>query len=215
MPPMGVVSPYLRRRRLSLAASYTGVMVENVFELLYPFAIGLAVDSLLDDSYAGLVVFVGISLAHTTLGVLRQWHDARAFNRLYTDLASDLVERQHAEGVGTTAIVARAALTGEYVDFLQRDVDAAITAAFAVVGSLVMLCFYDPLLGLAAAATALPVAVLNRRLVRRSGRIFRRLNDQSELEVSLIEKASVADVRRHFRVIAGHWIPLSDAEATS
>lgn len=212
---MSFVSVHLRRRRVALGVSYVGVVAENAFELLYPFAIGLAVDGLLDDSYAGLVVFATISLTHTALGVLRQWHDARVFNRLYTELASELVESQRAAGVGTTAVAARAALTGEYVEFLQRDVDATVTAAFALIGSLVMLFLYDPLLGLAALATAGPVALLNRRLVGRSRQIFRNLNDESELEVSLIEHATTTEVRRHFGVIAGHWTRLSDAEAAS
>jgi hypothetical protein len=191
------------------------MVVGNGFELLYPFAIGLAVDGLLDDSWNGVALFAAISVAHTALIVVGQRLGTRTFNRLYGSLASDLVERQRAEGVGTSSVVARTALTGEYVDFLEVDVDAAITAAFAVVGSLVMLFLYDPVLGAVAAVVAVPVALLNRRLVRRSGRIYRRLNDQSELEVSLIETGSTDEVRRHFRVLAGHWIRLSDAEAVS
>jgi hypothetical protein len=78
-----------------------------------------------------------------------------------------------------------------------------------------MLFFYDPLLGLVAAAVALPVVVINRRLMRRSRRVYRVLNDQSEREVSLIDEGSVKDVRHHFGVIAGHWNRLSDAEGIS
>ena len=78
-----------------------------------------------------------------------------------------------------------------------------------------MLFFYDPLLGLVAAVVAIPVALINRRLMRRSAGIFRALNDQSEREVSLIDEGSVRDVRRHFGVIAGHWNRLSDAEGIS
>lgn len=212
---MGIVSTHLRRHRGRLAVTYSGVVVENTLELLYPWAIGLAVDGLLDDSSTGIAVFVSISLAHTALAVARQWFDTRSFNRLYSDLASDLVELQRADGVATTSVVARASLAGEFVEFLEHDVAAAIAAAFAVVGSLVMLVFYDPLLGAVAALVAGPVALLNRRLVRHSGRIYRRLNDQSELEVSLIDAGSSTDVRRHFRLVARQWIRLSDAETTS
>ena len=212
---MGIVSLHLRRHRGPLALTYGAVVIGNVFELLYPFAIGLAVDGLLEDSWGGVVVFASISLAHTALSVARQWLGTRTFNRLYGSLASDLVERQRTDGVATSSVVARTSLTGEYVDFLEVDVDAAITAAFAVVGSLAMLFLYDPVLGAVAALVAVPVALLNRRLVRRSGRIYRRLNDQSELEVSLIDAGSADEVRRHFRVLAGHWIRLSDAEAVS
>ena len=134
---------------------------------------------------------------------------------MYATFATDLVEDQRAEGVATTSVVARTLLADEYVDFLRSGVNTAITAAFAVLGSLVMLFFYDPLLGLVAAAVAIPVALINRRLMRRSAGIYRALNDQSELEVSLIDEGSVRDVRRHFGVIAGHWNRLSDAEGIS
>ena len=212
---MAFTSLHLRRHRRSLAVTYSGVMVENAFELLYPFAIGLAVDDLLDDSYRGVVVFVAISLSHTVVAVARQWYDARSFNRLYAEMSSALVAEQRAQGVATTSVAARIALVAEYVDFLQVAVVAAITAAFAIVGSLIMLFLYDVRLGAVAAAVAIPVALLNRRLVRRSSRIFRPLNDESELEVSTIDSGSTDEVRRHFKVIARHWVRLSDAEATS
>ncbi len=212
---MGFVAAHVRPHRGSLAVSYGAAVVENTFELLYPFAIGLAVDGLLDGSWGGVAVFVVLSLAHTVLGVARQWYDTRLFNRMYASFATDLVEDQRADGVATTSVVARTILADEYVDFLRSGVNAAITAAFAVVGSLVMLFFYDLLLGLVAAAVAIPVILINRRLMRRSAGIYRALNDQSEREVSLIDEGSVKDVRRHFGVIAGHWNRLSDAEGIS
>jgi len=209
------VSEHVRPYRGALAVTYGAAVIENTFELLYPFAIGLAVDGLLDGSWGGVILFAALSLAHTGLGVARQWCDTRLFNRLYASLATDLVEHQRAEGVATTSVVARTLLADEYVDFLRSGVNTAITAAFALVGSLVMLVFYDPVIGLVAAAVAVPVALINRRLMRRSGRIFRVLNDQSEREVSLIDDGSVQDVRRHFGVVAGYWNRLSDAEGIS
>jgi ABC-type multidrug transport system fused ATPase/permease subunit len=212
---VGVVTEHVRAHRRSLAVSYGAVVVENTFELLYPFAIGLAVDGLLDDSWTGVIVFVVISLTHTAVGVARQWYDTRSFNRLWAEMATDLVAEQRADGVSTTAVVARATLVGEYVEFLERDVPLAIGAAFAVFGSLVMIFLYDPMIGIAAALVAIPVVLLNRRLVRRSGRVYRTLNDQSELEVTVIETASVEDVRRHYRLLGRHWNRLSDNEAVS
>ena len=78
-----------------------------------------------------------------------------------------------------------------------------------------MIFLYDTVLGLAAAAVAVPVALLNRRLVRRSRRIYRRLNDELEVEVEVIDQGSHHDVHRHFRILRGHWVGLSDAEASS
>lgn len=212
---MATVRDHVRRHRRDLSITYTLVVLENTFELLYPWAIGVAVDGLIDDHYVGLIVFIVMSLAHTALSVGRQRFDTRAFNRLYAEMASDLIESQRAEGVATTSVVARAALAGEYAEFLERDVDRGITAAFAVIGSLVMLFFYDTVLGLAAMLVAVPVSILNRRLVFRSRRIYRRLNDQSEQEVLVIEDGSSDEVQHHYRLLSKHWNRLSDAEATS
>jgi hypothetical protein len=198
-----------------MAITYSAVVLENAFELLYPFAIGLAVDGLLDDSWTGVIVFVSISLTHTAVGVARQWYDTRSFNRLWADMATDLVARQRADGVSTTTVAARAALVGEYVEFLERDVPLAIGAAFAVFGSLVMIFVYDPIIGIAAALVGIPVVLLNRRLVRRSGRVYRTINDESELEVNLIEGGQVEDVRHHYHLLGRHWNRLSDNEAAS
>jgi ABC-type multidrug transport system fused ATPase/permease subunit len=212
---VNLVSAHVRNRRLALWLTYALVVVENTFELLYPFAIGLAVDDLLDDSWRGVVVFASITLSHTAVSFGRQRYDARSFARLYADVASDLVEHQRADGVSTTAIVGRTNLAGEYVEFLENDVPLAITSAFAVVGSLVMLFLYDPIIGLAGAAVAVPVALLNRRLVRRSRGVYQRLNDQTEAEVAVIEQGDRHEVRRHFGIVGRQWIRLSDQEATS
>lgn len=190
-------------------------IVENTFELLYPFAIGLAVDGLLDDSWTGVAVLVSITLAHIAVGAGRQVFDTRSFNRLYVDMASDLVERQRRDSVETSSVVARTVLAGDFVEFLERDVVAAIAAAFAAFGSLVMLFVYDPVVGFAAALLLVPVALVDSWLMRRSGRIYRGLNDLSENEVAAIERGRTHEVGRHFRLMAGHWNRLSDTEAVS
>lgn len=212
---MSMVSAHVRRHRARLSVTYGVAAVENTLELLYPFAIGLAVDDLLDDRWLGVVVFAAIALFHTGISIARQRFDTRSFNDLYAGLATDLVAQHRDMGVPTSTVAARSALAGEYVGFLERDVVASITAGFAIVGSLIMIFLYDTVLGLAAAAVAIPVAVLNRRLMRRSRRIYRRLNDELEVEVEVIDQGSPHGVHRHFRILRGHWVRLSDAEAST
>jgi hypothetical protein len=212
---VSLLTAHIRQHRPRLATTYGIAAVENTLELLYPFAIGFAVDDLLDGQWVGVAVFAAIALAHTAISIGRQRFDARSFNDLYAGLATDLVEQHRAQGVATSTVVARSALAGEYVAFLERDVVASITAGFAIFGSLIMIALYDPVLGLAAAAVAIPVALLNRRLVVRSRRMFRQLNDELELEVTVIDEGSAADVHRHFRILRRQWVRLSDAEASS
>ena len=63
------------RRRLQLG------VCENILGLLWPLAIGLAVDGLIDGSRAGLRFFVGLSLSNTAVSFVRQRYESRTFNR--------------------------------------------------------------------------------------------------------------------------------------
>lgn len=212
---MGIVSDHLAAARRRIRTCYALVACENLFELLWPFAIGLAVDGLIRDSWAGVGVFVVLSLAHTAISFIRQRYQTRTFNGLYADVAADLVEKQRHAGVDTASVTGRIELAGEYVEFLDSDIPLAITAGFTVVGSLVMLFFYDVLVGAAAAAIALPVMLVNRRLMARSEGFFEELNDLAEVEVDVIRRGRRAESHRHFGIIGGRWVSLSDAEAAS
>lgn len=212
---MGTIDDHLAATRRRIRTCYGLVVGENLLDLLWPFAIGLAIDGLIDNTWAGVAVFVALSLTHTAISFGRQRYQSRTFNPLYADIAADLVAQQRAAGVDTASVSGRTELAAEYVDFLDADIPLAITAAFTVVGSLVMLFLYDPLVGLAAAAVAVPVTVLNRRLMTRSEGSYRELNDLAEIEVDVIGRGRRAESRRHFGLVGRRWVRLSDTEAES
>src|SRR3954471_20540033 len=158
----------LRRYRRSLVAIYGVTAVENTFDLLYPFAIGLAIDDLLASSYRGLALVVTIWVLHTIVGVIRQTWDTRVFARIYAEAATGLVTGQRGAGADASTVAARSTLVRDLVDSLEYDASRVIGAAFAIVGSLVMLLLYDPLVALVAAALLVPEVWFNTRLARRS-----------------------------------------------
>lgn len=212
---MSIVSHHLAAARRRIRVCYALVAIENILGILWPVAIGLAIDGLLRDSWVGSSVFVALSLTHTGLSFARQRYESRTFNRLYADLAADLVEQQREADVAAASVAGRTALTGEYVEFLQSDIPLAITSAFTVVGSLAMLFVYDVVVGVAAALVALPVMLVNRRLMRRSQGLFEELNDLAEAEVDVIRRGRRTESRRFFGIVSRRWIHLSDAEAAS
>jgi len=210
-----MVEDHTSAARRRIQAGYALVVVENLLALLWPFAIGLAIDGLVDDRWAGLAFFVALALTHTAVGFARQRYQTRTFNRLYAEIATDVVEQQRRAGVDTASVSGRTALAGEYVEFLEHDAPLAITAGFTIAGSLVMIFLYDPAVGLAAAAIAIPVLLINRRLMARSEGIFRDLNDLAEVEVDVIGRGRRSESSRHFGRVARRWVRLSDAEAAS
>ncbi len=212
---MGIVTDQLGAARRRIRTGYGLVVVGNALDLLWPFAVGVAINGLVDGSWVGVGLFVGLSLAHTLVGFVGQRHTSRTFNRLHATIAADLVARQRAAGVDTASVSGRTELAGEYVGFLESDVPLAITAAFTIIGSLGMLFVYDPVVGLAAAIVGLPVAVVNRRLMTRSEGVFEELNELTEAEVDVIGRGRGPESSRHFGMVSRRWIRLSDAEAAS
>jgi ABC-type multidrug transport system fused ATPase/permease subunit len=215
MMVMGIIETHLTSARRRVRVCYVLVVGENLFDLLWPFAIGLAIDGLIDGSWVGVGVFVALSLAHTAVGFVRQRYQSRTFNPLYAGIAADLVEQQRGAGVDMASVSGRTELVGEYVEFLDVDIPLSITAGFAVMGSLVMLFIYDPQVGVVAAALAVPVTLLNRRLMAHSQGLYRELNDLAENEVDVIRRGQRAESRRHFGIVGRRWVRLSDAEAVS
>lgn len=209
LTPLGRVREY----RWRVAFTYALTLIENVFELLYPFAAGLAIDGLLAGSgWRSLVPFAAIWLAHIATGAARQLYDTRLFSRVYTDVAGSMVARQRAAGVPTGDVAARATMMGEVVDFVEVEVPAIVAAVISVLGGITMLLLYDAPAGVALAALLLPIAAIHLRYGRRAVRLSRHLNDRREREVDAIADGRMPKVQGHFRSLA-HWrVKLSDAQ---
>jgi ABC-type multidrug transport system fused ATPase/permease subunit len=140
-------------------------------------------------------------------------YDTRAFTAIYTEAATSLVCRQRDAGAGVSTVAARSALSRELVEFFEHDMKAVFAAAYGVIGALVMLVVYDGLLAVFCLLTLAPLAVLNRRLARRSLALNAPLNDQLEREVEVIEGGREDQVRDHYRMLARWRVRLSDMEA--
>jgi ABC-type multidrug transport system fused ATPase/permease subunit len=125
--------------RSSILITYGLTFLENLFELLYPFVIGITIDGLLAGDYTSLIVLAGTWLTHTITGVYRNIYDTRTFTQIYSNVVTAMVLEQEKQGTPTSQIVARSALSREFVDFFEQNVPQLITALFGFFGALVML----------------------------------------------------------------------------
>jgi hypothetical protein len=76
-----------------------------------------------------------------------------------------------------------------------------------------MLVIYDWLLVVFCVLNLAPLALLSRRLARRSFTLNASLNNQLEREVEIIEDGQADPVRDHYRLLAWWRVRLSDMEA--
>jgi ABC-type multidrug transport system fused ATPase/permease subunit len=206
----------LRAERRHIAITYAVTLLENLFYLLYPWTIGLAIDGLLAGrGLWALAPLVGIWGVHIVVGAARQVYDTWVFARVHAEIATETVARQHAAGVSTTEIAARSVMSRELVDFFERDVPTIMTAGLGLVGGIAMLLWYDRIVGLIATLLMIPVLAVYAVMGRRAHRLNKDLNDETEREVDLIARGRLGPLASHFRRRGRLRLRLSNAEAAS
>ncbi len=144
----------------SILITYGLTFLENLFELLYPFLIGITIDGLLKSNYANLITLASIWLIHTITKVVRNIYDTRTFTQIYGHLATSIVSAQKRQGIPISQIVARSTLSREFVDFFEQDIPRIMTALFGFIGSLVMLLIYDVQIVLYCLLLLIPLSAL-------------------------------------------------------
>lgn len=202
----------------TISVTYLLSVMENFFNLLYPFATGLAIDELLASRGYGapaLGLFLGIWIAHLITGVIRQRYDTAVFTTIYAKLATEMVTTQQKQGVPISQIVARSALAREVVEFFEQDIPHMIALLFSVAGSLAMLFWYDLQIGAACIAILFPMIWINRGYVRKSLKLNSQLNDQLEKEAEIIARKDYQQVEQHYSALSKWRVLLSNAEATN
>ena len=183
--------------------------------LLYPLATGFAINGVLAGQYEAVLWLVGCHAAQLIPTVASKRYDTRVFTRIYGALASSVVARSRTAGLDPARVAARVALSREYTVFLEEDVPRVLYAFIALTVSLSALLFLEPLLAVVCIALGGPLFLVSSWLGRRSAVLNKGLNNRLEHEVRLLSNGNENRVRRHFEVLAGWRIKLSDAEATA
>jgi hypothetical protein len=204
-----------RAHRGRLLIAYALVTSENLLQLAQPWALGRAIDDLLRSSAAGLGLLTGLYVGYLLVGAARRSYDARAFTRIYADLATRLVLEQRRRAVDVSRVAARSALSREFVEFFQVYLPLVLQGAYSLAGAVAMLCLYDWCLMAACLLLVVPASVLNSFYSRQVLRLSARLHDELEQEVGVISGGDPQAVRGHYRRASFWRVKLADAEAVN
>lgn len=202
-----------RRGRISF--TYVLTLLENAFELMYPWAIGIAINGVLAGQRALVLPLIGIWIAHIVVGGIRQLYDTRLFSRLYADIAADIVRLQLETGVEVSEISARVEMAEEFTDFFETEMPVIFEVFISLFGSIALLLLFDFRAGLIMASLILPVAIINTIMARRALKVNSALNSQWETQINIIEDGRARPARVHFGRLAQWRIRLSDLDAAS
>ena len=205
----------IKARRWQIAFTYFLTLLENGFTLVYPWAIGLAINGLITDAHEMIAPLVVIWITHIAVGGLRQVYDTNLFSRLYASIASDIVMVQKAQGEEVSEISARVDMAYEIADFMEEDVPRIMAAMAGLLGGVAMLFFYDFVAGAIMAFLLVPVGIINAVMGSKALRFSRNFNNEFERQVDVIDEGRRRPVLLHFGRLAQWRIRLSNADAAS
>ena len=192
-----------------LFLTFSLVLAENGLFLVYPVLAGIAInaivagDTLLTLSYS-CMVFVGWGL-----GSIRRRVDTQVFSRIYTGLAVSVIMNEK------RAVIARANLSREFVDFFEQHFPVFFTSVVSIFGSAIMLLFIEFYVGLAVFALLAIFGVLLPKYIAKNDRLYLKLNNQLEREAGRISAGDEHTLKRHYDVLSKLRIRISNREAMS
>ena len=211
-PLMRILHPYRRR----ILITYLVSLGEFTLELLYPFAIGVAINGLLlRNDPRSLIPLAAIWLMQIAVGVIYQLTAARLFSTLHRRTATSLTHEQRARDISTSEVAGRVEMVQEVFDALNEIVPAVLRGAVGILGSIAMLFYYDLHAGAIAVGALIPIGMMQHWYGKRAGLINARLNDLRERQVDTVAKPTIARLTTHFRAVARARVQLSDTETTT
>jgi ABC-type multidrug transport system fused ATPase/permease subunit len=207
-----VLRKLILKHRSQLVLTYVLFSLEMLGALLRPYFLGEAVNDLIKGSYHGLIVLSAVHFAWLIIGTLRHRYDTRTYSAIYTSLVTRFLSRR-IERSEVSKLSAHSTLAREFVDFLEFDLVYVIEAMYNLLGSLVLLFFYQSSVVLICMAILLPVMGMSYFYGRKMKRLNRLKNDELEQQVDIISSGDNKAIHKHFNNLR-HWqIRISDQEA--
>jgi len=185
--------------------------IEMLGLLLRPYFLGEAVNDLIEHRYRGLMWLAASQLIWLLVGTIRHMYDTRTYTAIYTSIVTKMLSRvKHAD---VSKLSAHTNLAREFVDFLEYDINYMVEAAYNIIGSVILLFFYDKRVVGICLLLLLPVMLLSYLYGRRMKVLNKNKNDELEKQVDVIGSRNAAGIHRHFMQLRLWQVKISDQEA--
>jgi len=212
MYKISILGLLIKEYRLKLFLTYSLFSLEMLGALLRPFFLGLAINDLIKGSYHGLIILSIIHLCWLIIGTIRHMYDTRTFTSIYTSMVTRFLSKRN-QSADVSMLSAHSTLSRELVDFLESDLPYIIEAFYNIVGSLVLLYFYESNVVLICFAILLPVGVISYFYGKKMSNLTKMKNDELEKQVSVIAFGNKDSISKHYNKLRNLQIKISDKEA--
>ncbi len=210
--PSTTLHGLLLRFKWNISLTLSLVIAESILDLLFPLFIGFAINGLLKHSYEGVISLALLGLLALLIGSGRRFYDTRAYAKIYTTTASEMVIQQEQKGHSISTITARASLLTEFIEFLENSLPMIVTSLIGLFGILVIIFSLNTAVFWACMGVfglMLTVYLLSGRW---NFRFNKEYNDQLEKQVTSLSSKDRSLIETHFRLLMRWNIKLSDLE---
>lgn len=207
-----ILKNLMNKHRRQLLLTYFLFSLEMLGGLMRPFFLGLAINDLLKGRYEGLIILSVVHFVTLSVGTLRHMYDTRTYSAIYVSLVTRFLSRRIYQQ-DVSRLSAHSTLAREFVDFLEFDLVYVIEAVYNLLGSLILLFFYDAQVVLLCLAVLVPVVAASYVYGKRMQRLNRLKNDELEQQVDVIGSGSKKVMQHHYNNLRKFQIKISDQEA--
>lgn len=212
MSRFAILKQIMLQHRYRLIVTYLLFSLEMVGNLLRPLFLGIAINDMMKGSYRGLILLSAVHLAWLIIGTIRHRLDTRTYSAIYTSLVTKFLFRRYNKS-DVSKLSAHSTLAREFVDFLEFDLAYVMEAFFSIVGSLLLLFFYDSSVVLVCLGILLPVIGFSYLYGKKMNILNKQKNDELEKQVDTISSGSNTLIKEHYDNLRKWQIRISDQEA--
>lgn len=212
MSKFQILRNLMMKHKYQLIFTYSLFSLEMLGGLLRFYFFGEAINDLIKGSYRGLIVLTTVHLAYLVIGTIRHMFDTRTYSAIYTSLVTKFLSRRYNK-TDVSKLTAHSTLAREFVDFLEHDLVYVIEAAYNILGSLVILFFYDRAVVGICLAIMVPVVIISMLYGKKMKRLNKHKNDELEKQVDIIATGNNNTIRHHYNNLRKWQVRISDKEA--
>lgn len=202
----------MSRHKHRLIITYSLFSIEMLGLLMRPFFLGIAVNDLINGSYEGLLHLFIVHALWLIIGVIRHMYDTRTYSAIYNSVVTKFLSRRYGKEE-TSKLSAHSNLTKDFVDFLEFDLVYIIEAVYNIFGSMILLSFYDVRIVWVCFIILIPVMIISYLYGKKMKRLTKLKNDELENQVNIISSGNKKAVEKHYNILRGLQIKISDKEA--
>lgn len=207
-----ILKRLIKKHRYQLLLTYLLFSLEMLGSLLRPFFLGVAVNDLIKGSYQGLIMLCIVHGLWIIAGTIRHMYDTRTYSAIYTSLVTRFLARRYNK-TEVSRLSAHSTLAREFVDFLEFDLVYVIEAIYSIIGSLILLYFYDAAVVAVCMALLVPVLAISYFYGKKMRLLTKEKNDELEKQVNIISQGNKLIIRSHYNKLRKWQVKISDKEA--